>query len=95
MFICFISQQVPKGHSMKKPTNSPPPVQIKKNNIVRPKSPKSRKKLTEEEMERMRKEMMDDAKARDKERSSNVKRYRKEDKNDEKNQKPYSKEFLM
>lgn len=46
-------------------------------------------------MERMRKEMMEDAKVRDKERSSNVKRYRREDKNDEKKQKPYSKEFLM
>lgn len=46
-------------------------------------------------MERMRKEMMEDAKIRDKERSSNVKRYRKEDKKEEEKQKPYSKEFLM
>jgi len=46
-------------------------------------------------MERMRKEMMEDAKTRDKERSSNVKRYRKEEKKEEEKQKPYNKEFLM
>lgn len=54
-----------------------------------------KKKLTEEEMEKMRKEMMEDAKIRDKERSSNVKRYRKEEKDDANKQKPYSKDFLM
>jgi len=51
--------------------------------------------LTDEDMERMRKEMMENAKIRDKERSSNVKRYRNEDKKEEEKQKPYSKEFLM
>jgi len=38
-------------------------------------------------MEQLRKEMMKDAKIRDKERSSNVKRYRKEDKKEEGKQK--------
>lgn len=51
--------------------------------------------LTEKEMEQMRKEMMENAKVRDKERSSNVKRYRKEEKKEEEKQQPYSKEFLM
>lgn len=54
-----------------------------------------KKKLTEKDMERMRKEMMADAEIRDKERSSNVKRYKREDKKNEEKQKPYSKEFLM
>jgi len=51
--------------------------------------------LTEKEMEKMRIEMMENAKIRDKERSSNVKRYKKEDKKEEEKQKPYNKEFLM
>jgi len=51
--------------------------------------------LTEKEMEKMRIEMMENAKIRDKERTSNVKRYRKEDKKEEEKQKPYNKEFLM
>lgn len=46
-------------------------------------------------MEKLRKEMMKDAKIRDKERSSNVKRYKNEEKKEEEKQKPYSKEFLM
>lgn len=46
-------------------------------------------------MEQMRREMMKDAKIRDKERHSNVKRYRKEDKEENEKHKPYSKEFLM
>lgn len=46
-------------------------------------------------MEKLRKEMMKDAKIRDKERYSNVKRYRNEEKKEEEKQKPYSKEFLM
>lgn len=54
-----------------------------------------KKKLTDEEMEQMRKEMMADAKIRDKERSSNVSRYKKEEKKNEEKQKPYSKEFLV
>lgn len=67
---------------------------------VRPKSPckeppVKKKKLTDEDMVKMRKEMMENAKIRDKERSSNVKRYRKEDKKEEEKQQPYSKEFLM
>jgi len=87
---------VPKSNNSKK-SFSPPPVKIQKNTgNVRPKSPPAKKKkLTDEEMEQLRKEMMKDAKIRDKERSSNVKRYRKEDKKEEGKQKPYSKEFLI
>lgn len=90
-------QQVPKGQSAKIPLNSPPLVKIKKiANDVQPNLPVvKKKKMTEKEMERMRKEMMDNAKIRDKERSSNVKRYRKEDKKEEETLKPYSKDFLM
>jgi len=89
---------VPKGYSVKKSSLSPSSEKIEKStsNIVRPKStPVKKKKLTDEDMERMRKEMMEDAKIRDKERLSNVKRYRKEDKKEEEKQKPYSKEFLI
>lgn len=73
------------------------PVKIqKKINDVQHKSPPvKKKKLSEKEMERMRKEMMNNAKIRDKERLSNVKRYRKEDKKEEETLKPYTKEFLM
>lgn len=46
-------------------------------------------------MEKMRIEMIENAKIRDKERSSKVKRYRKEDKKEEEKQKPYNNEFLM
>lgn len=68
----------------------------KSTNNVQVKSPPSKKKkLSEEEMEKIRKEMMKDAKIRDKERYSNVKRYRKEDKEENEKHKPYSKEFLM
>ncbi|XP_050441937.1 pre-mRNA-splicing factor CWC25 homolog isoform X2 [Adelges cooleyi] len=56
---------------------------------------KKKGKMTDEEMEKLRKEMMHDAKIRDKERSSNVKRYRKVDAKEEEKQKPYSKEFLI
>lgn len=83
---------------MKKSSISPPFEAFEKStsNIVRPKLQSvKKKKLTDEDMERMRKEMMEDAKIRDKERLSNVKRYRKEDKKEEEKQKPYSKEFLM
>jgi len=82
---------------VKKSSHSPPPVKLKKNaNDVQSKLPLlKKKKLTEKEMESMRKEMMDDAKKRDKERSLNVKRYRKEDEKEEETLKPYSKEFLM
>lgn len=82
---------------MKKSSHSPLPVKIQKNtNDVQRKSPPvKKKKLTEKEMERMRKEMMDNAKIRDKERSLNVKRYRNEDKKEEETLKPYTKEFLM
>lgn len=82
---------------MKKVSSSPPPVKIKTNvSDIKPKLlPVKKKKLTEEEMERMRDEMIADAKIRDRDRSSNVKRYRNEEKQEQQQQKPYSKEFLM
>jgi len=88
---------VPNGKIVRKSSISPTPLKEKKNSsIVRPKSPPAKKrKLTEKEMEKMRMEMMENAKVRDKERSSNVKRYRKEDKKEEEKQKPYNKDFLM
>ncbi|VVC37439.1 Pre-mRNA splicing factor [Cinara cedri] len=89
---------IPNGHSVKKEFSSPPPVKIKTEaNDIQPKSlpPVKKKKLTDEEMNKLRNEMMADAKIRDKERSSNVKRYRKHDKKEEEEQKPYNQEFLI
>lgn len=89
---------MPKGHVPIQSIPSPPSVKVTKSTSdVRTKSPApvKKKKLTEEEMEEMRKEMMKNAKIRNKERSSNVKRYREQDKKEDEKQKPYSKEFLV
>lgn len=80
---------------MKKVSSSPPPVKTKTSDSQPKPLPVMKKNLTEEEMERMRNEMIVEAKIRDMERSSNVKRYRRNDKKEQQQQKPYSKDFLM
>ncbi|KAJ9579707.1 hypothetical protein L9F63_004633 [Diploptera punctata] len=53
-----------------------------------------RKKLTEEELEQKRREMMDNAKWREKEREKNVARYKAQDENERKKNKGYDENFL-
>lgn len=54
----------------------------------------SRTRLTEEEKEKRRKEMMENAMWRDKERTNNVKRYREEDATESKIQRNYNPDFI-
>ncbi|KAJ8920992.1 hypothetical protein NQ315_015788 [Exocentrus adspersus] len=67
---------------------------IEKAETVTKQEKKNVKKLTEEDKERLRKEMMQNAEKRDKERSDNLKRYREEDKREEKNAANFDKDFL-
>jgi hypothetical protein len=53
-----------------------------------------RKKLTEEELEQKRREMMDNAKWREKERETNIARYKAQDEKEKKCNKEYSGDFL-
>lgn len=75
------------------------PDQIKKSKTVLPEPPKpsfqphKSKRLTEEEKEKLRKEMMQNATAREKERSHNLKKYRQDEAKESKNQK-YDPEFI-
>lgn len=55
--------------------------------------PPKRERLTEDEKEKRREEMMQNASWRDREREQNVKRYREEEKR-EVNDKTYNKEFI-
>ncbi|XP_066584420.1 pre-mRNA-splicing factor CWC25 homolog [Prorops nasuta] len=59
-----------------------------------PWKPKPRQRLTEEEKETRRQEMMANASWRDKERERNIKRYRDEDKRENENSKSFNKDFL-
>lgn len=71
-------------------TKSPPNQQYPS----KPWAKSERKKLSEEELEQKRREMMDNAKWREKEREKNVARYKAQDEKERKKNKGYDEDFL-
>lgn len=84
------SRKRSRSRSFSPPRRKPPFGKPERNEKwVQPK----REKLSEEEMERRRQEMMSNAVERDQERKQNIARYREEDSKDDKG-KSYSKDFF-
>jgi len=80
-----------KKHSNESTSNKPENTKVEETKVS---DFRKRRKLTEEEKEKIRREMMENAMWRDSERVKNVKRYREKDSQEDQKPKDYDPEFL-